>query len=89
LLDFEWDSENVGHIARHGVSVAEVEYVLEHPTLEREYQDWSGEERFVEVGATPRGRIVVVVTTWRGLKTRVVTAFDADAGLSEEYLRSR
>lgn len=56
------------HIALHGVSPGEAEYVLEHPTLELGYEDRSGEERYAEVGATARGRILVVWTTWRGAR---------------------
>jgi uncharacterized DUF497 family protein len=89
LLSFDWDGENIAHIARHRVTTAEAEYALEHPTLDYGFQDWHGEERFVEVGSTARGRILMIVTTWRGTTTRVVTAFDADNEVKQEYLNSR
>ena len=89
LLTFDWDTDNIGHIARHDVTVAEVEYVLEHPTLDYGYQAWHEEERFAEVGSTAQGRVLMVITTWRGLDIRVVTAFDADRESREEYLRRR
>ena len=89
MLTFDWDAENVGHIALHGVTVAEAEYVLLHPTLNYGYQDWHDEERFIEIGSTSAGRILMIVTTWRGLSTRVVTAFDADQSSKDEYLRTR
>ena len=89
LLDFDWDPENLAHLARHGVTAAEVEYVLEQPTLDLEYQDWHEEERFAEVGATAAGRVLLVITTWRGLKTRVITAFDAPAAAANEFRRLR
>ena len=47
------------------------------------------EERFAEAGATAKGRILVVVTTWRGLKIRVVTAYDAPKEIEAAYLTSR
>jgi uncharacterized DUF497 family protein len=89
LLEFDWDEENIDHIGEHHVSVAEVEHALNNPTLDYGYQDWHHEERYAEVGMTAHGRILMIITTWRGLKTRVVTAFDADEEEKEEYLKSR
>jgi len=89
LLEFEWDRANTEHIAEHDITVDEVEYVLSQPTLDYGHQDWHGEERFVEVGSTAHGKILQVITTWRGLKIRVVTASDADSSAKEEYLRQR
>ncbi len=40
--------------------------------------EWSiveGEERYLNLGATVQGRILLVVTTWREDRVRVVTAF--------------
>ncbi len=34
-----------------------------------------GEERYLNVGATVQGRVLLVVTTWREDRVRVVTAF--------------
>jgi uncharacterized DUF497 family protein len=89
MLEFDWDDDNLGHIAEHDVTAAEAEHVLENPTLDVEYQDWHEEERFAEVGITALGRVLVVVTTWRELQIRVVTAYDAPADVAEEYLRTR
>jgi uncharacterized DUF497 family protein len=86
-LIFDWDASNIEHIALHGVSTREAEYVLNHPTLDVGYQDWHDEERYAEVGATARGRMLLVWTTWRGDRIRVVTAFDAPKSDASEYLR--
>lgn len=85
MLDFEWDAGNIEHIALHGVSPEEAEYVLQHPTLDMGYQDWHDEERYTEVGATAKGRILVVVTTWRGDRIRVVSAYDASRSEAYDY----
>lgn len=85
MLEFDWDVENLQHIARHNVTAEEVEFVLQNPTLDFGLQDWHEEERFSEAGATANGRILIVVTCWRGVKIRVVTAFDAPAPVGEEY----
>ena len=89
-MEFDWDEGNLTHIAEHGVSAEEVEYALERPTLELERQDWNEhEEYFQEAGMTGSGRILVVFTTWRGPKLRVVTAYDAPAHVVKEFFESR
>ena len=47
--EFEWDYENLTHIARHGLTPEEVEYALLHPTLEIATTVENGEERFAEM----------------------------------------
>ncbi len=89
MLEFDWDAANIGHIAKHRVTVAEAEFVLRGPTLDYGYQDHNGEERYAEVGGTAHGRILMVITTWRGTKIRVVTAFDAEKNAKDEYLKTR
>ena len=48
-----------------------------------------GEERFLSLGATSQGRILVVVTTLRENGLRVVTAFDPSRRLVQLYYRQR
>lgn len=85
MLEFEWDTGNIEHIALHGVTPAEAEYVLLHPTIDLGYQGWHDEERYAEIGATANGRILVVVTTWRGDRIRVVSAYDASRTDAHKY----
>ena len=89
MIEFEWDGANLQHIAEHNVTPDEAEFVLNGFTLDVEYQDWQGEERFSEIWVTAEGRYLVVWTTWRGPRLRVVTAYDAPKNLVEEYLRIR
>jgi len=89
VSEFDWDAENLAHIARHGVTAAEAEYVLTHPTVDFGLQDWHDEERFSEAGPTAEGRFLMVVTTMRDHKTRVVTAYDAPTFAVRAYLVSR
>jgi uncharacterized DUF497 family protein len=88
LLRFIWDYDNLTHIAEHGLSPEEVEYALNGFTLPVEYQDWHHEERFAGM-APPAGRFLLVITTWRDIEIRVVTAYDAPKDSVEEYLRNR
>ncbi len=43
--------------------------------------------RYAEVGATLSGRILLIVTTWRGSRISVVTAYDASNPEAEDYRR--
>jgi len=76
----DWDRHNIGHIAKHKVKPEEVEQVLSNnPVLiEMETDELSGEERISELGQTNAGRVLFIVWTLRGRRTRPVTAFDAD-----------
>jgi hypothetical protein len=88
-IRFDWDAANRGHIARHGVTPAEAEEVIENDPVELQPQLIEGEERFPIVGVTDAGRWLIVVLTERGNKARVVTAFEADKSLVAHCLRAR
>ncbi|MFN0167181.1 MAG: BrnT family toxin [Bryobacteraceae bacterium] len=74
---FDWDDANTAHIARHGVSRAEVEQVILGAALPVASEERGGEERHIELGETIKERLLVVVWTWRGRRIRVVTAYPA------------
>jgi uncharacterized DUF497 family protein len=86
-IQFEWDANNVEHIALHNVAPEEAEQVLLGETVDLEPQDVDSEERFPSVGVTDAGRFLIA--TVRGDKIRVVTAFDAPKGLVALYLNER
>jgi len=84
-MEFDWDQANRSHIAEHGVSPEEAEQVIFNEPLDLEAQIRNDEERTLQVGETDSGRILVVVTTWRDQKVRVVTAFPANQKIREVY----
>ena len=86
-LLFDWDESNRKHVARHRVRPAEAEQVVFNDPLDLEMQTEDGEERLLQLGATDKGRILIVITTWRGGMVRVITAFPAPGQLRELYLR--
>jgi uncharacterized DUF497 family protein len=88
-MAFDWDDANREHIAEHGVTTDEAEYVVLNDPLDLDLQVVDSEERFVQVGATAQGRVLRVVTTMRGAIVRVVTAYDAPRRdrLAYEYWR--
>ena len=86
MLLFDWGDENSTHIATHGVSCAEAEQVISNEPFDVELQTVKDEERFVQLGETNAGRIVVVVSTWRTTLVRVITAFDASRSIKQVYI---
>ena len=86
-LVFDWDAANRDHIARHQVSPEEAEQIIDNDPLDIDAETINGEERITSVGRTNGGRILLVVTTIRESKLRVVTAFPAPKHLAEIYFR--
>ncbi len=86
---FEWDEHNLSHIASHRISFQEIEQVIENNPFDIESTFRHGETRTLSIGETNRGRILVVVTTARAERIRVVTAYPAKKRLREFYLREK
>ena len=69
-IEFDWDEANIGHLAR------EAEQVVVNDPIGLGMEIVEGEERYLNLGATLQGRVLLVVTTWREDLLRVVTAFE-------------
>jgi hypothetical protein len=88
-LIFDWDEANRNHLAQHDVRPQEAEEVFLRDPLDMELQiagEGDGEERLQQLGETAAGRILQLVTTWRGGKVRVISAWDAPRQLKLYYL---
>jgi hypothetical protein len=83
---FDWDSENVGHIAKHDVAPEEVEEVILGDPLDIGFDVVNGEERWSYLGETDDGRILWITITLRGKRMRVVTAFEPEKHWKAFYL---
>lgn len=88
-IDFDWDKENIAHLARHAISPAEAEQVLLNWQMDLDSHVRNGEERIVQAGETDEGRILVVVSTIRNNKTRVVTAWPAAERIRRYFLTQK
>jgi uncharacterized protein len=86
MVLFDWDNENRAHIAAHKVSCAEAEQVINNEPFDLELQAVNGEERFLQLGETNAGRILLVVSTYRKSLVRVITAFDAPKPMKQLYI---
>lgn len=84
---FDWDSANRDHISRHKVSSEEAEQVIYNDPLDIEAEVVDGESRIASIGRTNQGRFLVVITTVRETRLRVVTAFPASKNLIEIYFK--
>jgi uncharacterized DUF497 family protein len=86
---FDWDDANIAHIAAHNVLPHEAEEAATFKPVALYAVSASGEDRFVQIGETYGGRILLVVTTQRGTDTRVVTAHDVDLSKRKSYALRR
>src|SRR6202042_2133931 len=89
MVLFDWDDDNRARIATHKVSCAEAEQVITNEPFDLQFQVTNGEERFVQLGETNAGRILVVVTTWRKSLIRVITAYDAQKAMKRIYVAQK
>ena len=86
---FEWDAANLRHLARHAVTPAEAEDVMENDPADLGYDVVKGEPRWTVAGHTNLIRVLVVTWTVRDEKMRIVTAWQAPKKLRADYLRSK
>jgi uncharacterized DUF497 family protein len=88
-VSFDWDEANIAHIAEHDVEQVEAEEAVTYRPVFVQYLSRGGEDRFIQIGETLAGRILVVVVTPRKGLTRVVTAYPAKRAYREFYVLER
>ena len=88
-IEFDWDEANIGHVALHNVLPDEAEQVILNDPVDLGLEIVEGEERYLNLGATVQGRVLLVVTTWREDGVRVVTAFEPIQRLIQFYYQGR
>ena len=82
---FEWDEDNLDHIAEHSVEDWEAEDACED-RRRIPFPAYGG--RTGIVGRTRDGRLLVVIFERFGRQRRVVTAYDAGAREQRSYRRA-
>ncbi len=88
ITDLEWDDDNVEHIARHGVSPAEVEDVCfgVHLSSRDPASKAQGKDRYILAGQSKGGRFLdVVVERLYGTTFRAVRAFEMSETAKKTY----
>lgn len=86
-IEFEWDEDNVEHLARHGISPDEAEEALRAPTVRRR-GGTRAPDRFRVLGRTAAGRYLVLVYQMKAQGVvRPFTGRDMQAHEKEIYDR--
>ena len=86
-MSIEFDPAKArSNLRKHGVSFAHGEQVLRDPAaVTIEDPDAAGEQRLLTLGLDALGRVLVVVHTPRGERTRIISARKATRIETEQY----
>jgi uncharacterized protein len=86
-VEIEFDPAKAkSNLAKHGISFAHAEQALRDPmAVTIEDPDAEGERRFVTLGMDALGRVLVIVHTPRGKRTRLISARKASRSEREQY----
>lgn len=91
-MDIAWDPKKADiNLQKHGVSLAEAATVLtDDCALTREDPDAVGEQRFVSLGMSSTGAILVLVYTHREPETyRLIASWKASKSQRAQYEKNR
>lgn len=91
-MRIEWDpAKAAANLVSHGVAFADAATVLEDESaLTREDPDAPGEQRFVTLGASASGSLLVVVYAYREPDAvRIISAWKANRRQRSEYEKKR
>ena len=86
-VDIEFDPVKArANLVKHKVSFSHAEQVLRDPSaITSEDPDAEAEQRFITLGVDALGRVLIVVHTPRGSRTRLISARKASKGEAEQY----
>ncbi len=88
LLEFEWDSKKAAtNLRKHRISFREAAMVFSDD-LAFTYDDAShshGEERYITLGMSDKGRVLVVAHAARGDRIRIISARKATRRERKSY----
>ncbi len=91
-MGFEWDAEKAeANFAKHGVRFTESLSVFDDDLAITVPDDASDpiERRFVSIGTGAKGRVLVVVYSWRRTNIRIISARRAETHERAEYEEKR
>jgi hypothetical protein len=87
-MEFEWDEDKAAaNLAKHGISFEEARTVFDDPLYVDFYDpDHSSEEhRYIIIGESRQGRLLVASYTERGDVTRLISAREVSRSEREAY----
>ena len=87
-LQFEWDeAKAAANVHKHGVSLEEAITIFSDPNtitiFDVEHSDT--EDRFIDIGLSASGRVLVVVHTERGPRIRIISCRKAIPAERRQY----
>ena len=85
-ISFEWDEHNVSHLALRQITPSDAEQVIGNRPVDLESELRNGENRAAQLGETDAGRVLIVISTERDRKVRVVTAWPAKERLRRYFV---
>ena len=87
-MGFEWDEEKAtANLAKHGVSFEEARTIFDDPLYVDFYDPnhSSEEHRYIIIGLSRHGRLLLVSYTERGEVTRLISAREVTRSEREAY----
>ncbi len=86
VVQFEWDPDKAGsNLRKHRVRFAEAMTVFEDEAMLMVADDAPDEERFVALGVSSLGKVLVVVYTTRADRIRIISARKATRNERSQY----
>lgn len=84
--DVEWDPRKAAaNLKKHGADFADAATALHDELAITVRDDDTQEERYVTIGMSAIGEVLVVVYTWRGDEPRLISARKATPQEREQY----
>jgi uncharacterized protein len=87
-LTFEWDeTKDLSNQEKHGISFGEAKTVFNDPrslTIADEAHS-NEEDRYIDIGISSRGRLIVVCYTERGVNIRIISCRKATKSERKSY----
>lgn len=86
-LNFEWDEDKAQiNFRKHKVSFDEAKTVFNDPlSITIEDPDHSEEERFIDIGVSAKGKVLIVAYTERKSKLRIISCRKATDSERRKY----
>ena len=87
--DFEWDDvKAASNVVKHDVTFQEAALALASDPNEVSFDDLLDPSRIHSLVLSPRDRVLLVITTEAGARTRIISARKADTHEQRSYLQS-
>ena len=85
-MEFEWDADKAeGNLRKHGVNFAEAVSVLKDGTAITVYDEHPLEDRYITIGMSDIGQLLVVVYSLRHNRFRLISARKANKRERKQY----